>query len=113
MLFNMRHSSYTCISYSGPGFEPGDPCWNYSSIWAIPLPYMETHDEFLSQNNFFYFSTKTYVVGTQKTSQWDGSFEYPKQMLKVMDKKAFTILHQFFFSRLVNVVVPKFEPVTY
>ena len=41
---------------------------------------------------FFYFSTKTYVVGTQKEpSQWDGSFEYPKHMLKLMDKKLIAI----------------------
>ena len=43
---------------------------------------------------FPYFSTKTYVVGAQKNflnktikqpSQCDGSFEHPKQMLKLMD----------------------------
>ena len=30
----------------------------------------------------------TDVVATQ----WDGSFEHPKQMLKLMDKKIFTLL---------------------
>ena len=27
-----------------------------------------------------------YVVGTQKMSQWDGSFEQPKHMFKLMAK---------------------------
>ena len=36
-----------------------------------------------------YFSTYTYVVGTQK----DGYFDGPKQMLKRTDKKIFIILH--------------------
>ena len=30
----------------------------------------------------FYFSTTTYVVG----SQWDGSFEHPTQILELMGK---------------------------
>ena len=38
---------------------------------------------------FFYFSTKTYVVGTR----WDGSFEHPKHMFRLMDKKLIAILH--------------------
>ena len=43
---------------------------------------------------FSYFSTKTYVVGecSKEPSQWDGSFEHPKQMLKLMGKKIFTVL---------------------
>ena len=35
------------------------------------------------KNYFSYFSTYTYVVGAQKI-QWDGSFEHPKQTLKLM-----------------------------
>ena len=42
---------------------------------------------------FINFSTKTYVVGTQKKpSQRDGSFEHPKHIFKVMGKKIMTIL---------------------
>ena len=37
---------------------------------------------------FSYFSTKTYVVGSQKNRL----NEYPKHMLKLMGKKIFTIL---------------------
>ena len=36
----------------------------------------------------FYISTKTYAVGTQKHRL----NEHPKHMLKLMDKKIFTIL---------------------
>ena len=31
---------------------------------------------------FLYFSSKTFVVGTQ----WDGSFEHPKLIFKLMGK---------------------------
>ena len=41
----------------------------------------------------FYFSTKTYDVGSQKNCLNEGSFEHPKQMLKLIGKKIFTILH--------------------
>ena len=44
---------------------------------------------------FSYFSTETYVVGTQKNHLI--SFEHPKQMLKLMDKKVFTILCLIYF----------------
>ena len=33
----------------------------------------------------------------QEPSQWDGCFEHPKHMLKIMCKKIFTILHRFFW----------------
>ena len=39
-----------------------------------------------------YWSTKTYVVGTQK-KRLDGSFEHPKHTIRLMDKKTNTILH--------------------
>ena len=45
-----------------------------------------------------YFSTKTYAGGTQKNRLNESSFEHPKQMFKVMDKKIFTILHLFYLS---------------
>ena len=35
---------------------------------------------------------------SKEPSQWDGSFEHPKQMLKLMDKKILTILrHNFLY----------------
>ena len=48
---------------------------------------------------FSYFSTKTYVVGTQKDrlNAQEGSFqsfEHPKHMIKLIDKESITILHQ-------------------
>ena len=44
-------------------------------------------DKSVLENYFSYFSTKTYVVGTQKKlSQWDGSFEHTKHMFKLMGK---------------------------
>ena len=58
-------------------------------------------DKSVLENHFLYFSTKTYVVGTQKNhlnetvqepSQWDGSFEHPKHMFKLMGKKIIRIL---------------------
>ena len=51
---------------------------------------------------FFYFSTKTYVMGIQKPSQWDGSFEHPKQMFEVMDKKKIIILYSKFLIIFVK-----------
>ena len=41
------------------------------------------------ENHFSYFSTITYVVGTQKN---DGSFEHPKHMFKLMGKEINAIL---------------------
>ena len=44
---------------------------------------------------FSYFSTITYVAGTQKKpSQLDGSFEQTKQMFKLMDKKIIAIIRK-------------------
>ena len=50
----------------------------------------------------FFFLTKTYVVGTQNNR----SFEYPNIILKVMDKKTFTILRSKSLLILTNVRVP-------
>ena len=41
----------------------------------------------------FLFSTKTYVVGTQKNCLRGGILEHQKSMLKLMDKTIFTILN--------------------
>ena len=46
---------------------------------------------------------ETYVVGTQKEpSRLDSSFEHPKQMLKLMGKKLFTILIR---SKILSVIL--------
>ena len=37
---------------------------------------------------------------SKEPSQWDGSFEHPKHMLKIMGKKTFTILRWKFFAYL-------------
>ena len=42
---------------------------------------------------FFLFLNQNICCGYSKEpSRWDGSFEHPKHMLKVMGKKIFTIL---------------------
>ena len=40
---------------------------------------------------------------SKELSQWDDSFENPKQMLKLMDKKKFTILCSYHPSRPMNL----------
>ena len=37
---------------------------------------------------FTYFSTKTYIMGTQ----WDGSFEYPQHMFQLNNNSTFAVL---------------------
>ena len=51
---------------------------------------------------FTYLSTKTYIVGTQKNRLSNCSFEHPKQMFKLMDKKIFSILR----SKILFVHTP-------
>ena len=43
----------------------------------------------ITKTYFYHFSTKTYVLGTQKTglSETVRSFENPKHMLELTDKK--------------------------
>ena len=44
--------------------------------------------ECIPKNYYYYFSTKTYVVGTQKNRHNETvSFEHPKHMLNLMGKK--------------------------
>ena len=47
---------------------------------------------------------------SKEPSQWDGSFQHPKHMLKLMGKKIFTILRQNFFIYL-NLCVTEFQTV--
>ena len=39
---------------------------------------------------------------SKEPSQWDGSYEHPKHMLKLRDKKIFSILRSYFFAILTN-----------
>ena len=52
-----------------------------------------------NQKLIFLFLNRNICCGYSKEpSQWDGSFEYPKQMFKLMDKKILTIFTHFFLS---------------
>ena len=42
--------------------------------------------------NFLFFNQNMFCACSKEPSHWDGSFEHQKQMLKLMDKKIFTIL---------------------
>ena len=60
----------------------------------------------------FLFLNQNICCGYSKElSEWDGSFEHPKHMLKIMDKKTFTILRRkflfvkFFFYFSTNTYV--------
>ena len=47
--------------------------------------------------NIFSFLNQNICYGYSKEpSQWDGSFEHPKQTLKLTDKQIFSILHKIF-----------------
>ena len=41
---------------------------------------------------FLFLNQNIYCGYLKEPSQWDGSFEHPKHMLKIMGKKIFTIL---------------------
>ena len=45
-----------------------------------------------SKNNFIFFN-QNICWYTKEPSHWDGSFEHPKQMLKLMNKEMFMILN--------------------
>ena len=50
---------------------------------------------------FFLFLNQNICCGYSKeSSQWDGSFEHPKHMFKLMDKKIIEILRLLFFAYL-------------
>ena len=80
-------------------------CWAFIQFVRVTLScwlHAESAEKDLDRvpNNYFtYFSTKTYVVGTQKNRlnetvllNGDGSFEHPKRKFKLMGKKIFTLL---------------------
>ena len=45
---------------------------------------------------FLFLIQSICCVYSKESSQWNGSFEQPKHMLKIMGKKIFTILHRNF-----------------
>ena len=47
---------------------------------------------------FFLFLNQNICCGYSKEPSHDGSFEYPKHIFKLMDKKIITILRYFFFG---------------
>ena len=66
-----------------------------------------------NENLIFLFLNKNICCGYSKEpSQWDGSFEHPKHMLKLMGKKIYTILRwNFLFIltcpvNMVNYLIP-------
>ena len=61
---------------------------------VVTGPQLRMHDK----KYFSYFSTKTCVGYSKEQSQRDGSFEHPKHMSKMMDKKIIEILLKFFFA---------------
>ena len=72
-------------------------CIRYTYIFSIRLslvwishPYTGLQINMRLKAIIFYFSSKTYVVGTQK-KRLIGSFEHSKQMFNQVDKKVFTI----------------------
>ena len=46
---------------------------------------------------FLFLNQNICCVYSKEPSQWDSSFEHPKQMFKLMGKKIFTILRSIFF----------------
>ena len=57
---------------------------------------------FINQKSFFYFSTKTYFVGTQKNRLNEMVLLSTQNMLKLMGKKILTFLYSFFLFILTH-----------
>ena len=58
---------------------------------------------------FFLLLNQNICCGYSKEpSQWDGSFEHPEQMFKLMDKKMITILHKLFLHNWPYAVLGDF-----
>ena len=68
--------------------------WVYQCICLTIRQYFRPPDikECVFEKYFSYFSTKTCCGYTKELSQWDGSFEHPKQMFKFMGKEKNAIL---------------------
>ena len=71
----------------------GHMFYYFSLQQANVIVYMPLDKSVQLKNFFFYFSTKTYVVGTQKNRLNETVLlSTPRKMLKLMDNKIFTIL---------------------
>ena len=62
-----------------------------SSLFRVNSSYLFRH------SNKSTLSKINFLISQPKHMLWDGSFEHPKYMLKLMDKKIFTILHSKFW----------------
>ena len=64
----------------------------------------------LTENNFLLLNQNLCCGYSKEPSQWDGSFEHPKHMLKIMGKKIFTYLPwNFWLSKPVFLRLWKFD----
>ena len=53
-----------------------------------------------SKITFHIFNQNIWFRYSKESSQWEGSFEHPKQMLKLMSKKFSTVLSPTFLAHL-------------
>ena len=60
-----------------------------SMIWSGPF---RPADNCVTENHFLISQPKHMLWVLKEPSQWDGSFEHPKHMIKLMDKKIIAIL---------------------
>ena len=78
--------------------------WIYESCWAYQCLLMQSMDNgsqafssgCVTEKKFLFLNQNICCGCSKEPSQWDGSFEHPKHMLKIMGKKIFTILHEKF-----------------
>ena len=89
----VKGSSHCAWHKVGPGYAL------YSFVTTAPPPTCSPLVKRAYQIFFFLFLNQNICCGYSKEpSQWDGSFEHPKYMLKLMGKKIITIVRwQFFF----------------
>ena len=69
-------------------------------LWYLLSSYFIALSEIAVWKLIFLFLNQNICCGYSKEpSRWDGSFEHPKQVFKVMDKKMFAILFsQYMFT---------------
>ena len=54
---------------------------------------------------FFLFLNQNICCGYSKEPRWDGSFQHPKHMFKLMDKKIMAILRIYFWFNWLYVLL--------
>ena len=52
---------------------------------------------------FLFLNQNIHCGYSKEPSRWDGSFEHPKHMLKIMGKKIFTILRYYIFVLVATI----------